>query len=456
MRRSICVKYDTVPLNCTDLNVFSSDELPVSKSEEPGTENELSEGKKTRDEILDKKPDVQDLTPIPLENIPTSRTSLSTPTSPKKKPKMTSLDEVLKLLHEKQLQQELLTKQLTKSERARIRWQHSMLVILRRTRNMRKQSSYENLKSSGSFGADSANGKVSSELDKKAAKVKYNEISAKYDSILEDERLKMLRRETLLKKRRNSLILRQDILQKKLNKAQDTGKGTLKKRQSKSDAKEMSASFTKGENEEVIKQLAEINVELEGIKQDITSNHEEQRRVSADLNEQKHKELHEIRVNVDLSPQTSKSSIHETKSLHRRQVSDSSLADNCRQLSINDNNTLKLPLTHTMSTPAGDIRTKAKSFSSSSSFANSKTKSSPLLRTKTYDSTDGSKRPKMKSRTSQETLSLALSQIEVSLILSLRLIQYMLDQPSLLTAFRDFSRQTRKLNGNEEFILKST
>ena len=420
--------------------VFSSDELPVSKSEEPGTENELSEAKKTRDEILDKKPDVQDLTPIPLENIPTSRTSLSTPTSPKKKPKMTSLDEVLKLLHEKQLQQELLTKQLTKSERARIRWQHSMLVILRRTRNMRKQSSSENLKSSGSFGADSANGMVSSELDKKAAKVKYNEISAKYDSILEDGRLKMLRRETLLKKRRNSLILRQDILQKKLNKAQDTGKGTLKKRQSKSDAKEMSASFTKGENEEVIKQLAEINVELEGIKRDITSNHEEQRRVSANLNEQKLKELHEIRVNVDLSPQTSKSSIHETKSLHRRQVSDSSLADNFRQLSINDNNTLKLPLTHTMSTPTGDIRTKAKSFSSSSSFANSKTKSSPLLRTQTYDSTDSSKRPKMKSRTSQETLSLALSQIEVSLILSLRLIQYMLDQPSLLPAFRDFSR----------------
>ena len=403
--------------------VFSystSDELSASKSEEPGTENEPSEvrkiGENLDDEIFDKKINVQDLTPIPLENITTSRTSFSTPTSPKKKLKMKSLDEVLKLLHEKQLQQELLTKQLTKSERARIRWQYSMLVILRRNRTMRKQTSSENLKSSGSFGSDSANGVLHSEMDVKAAKVKYREISAKYDSMLEDERLKMLRRETLLKKRRNSLILRQDILQKKLNKVQDTGKATLKKRQSKSDAKEMSASFTKGENEEVIKQLADISVELEGIKQDITSNHEKQRRVSADLNEQKHKELHEFRLNVDLSPQTSKSSIREGKSLHRRQASDTSLVDSGRKLSINDNNTLKLPLTHTMSTPTSDIRTKAKSFSSPSNFANSKTRSSPLLRTKTYDNTDSLKRPKLKSRASQETLSLALSQIEVSLV----------------------------------------
>lgn len=400
-----------------------SDELSVSKSEEPGTENELSEAKKTGDnlddEIFDKKTNVRDLAPIPLENITTLRTSLSTPTSPKRKPKVTSLDEVLKLLHEKQLQQELLTKELTKSERAQIRWQHATLMILRRNRTMRKQTSSENLKSSGSFGSDSANSVLSPEMDEKAAKVKYREISAKYDSMLEDERLKMLRRETLLKKRRNSLILRQDILQKKLNKGQDTGKATLKKRQSKSDAKEMAASFTKGESEEVIKQLAEINVELEGIKQDITSNHDEQRRISADLNEQKRKELHEFRSNVDLSPQTSKSSIHEGKSLHRRQISDPSLADNCRKLSINHNNTLKLPLTHTMSTPTGDIRAKAKSFSSSSNFAHSKTRSSPLLRTKTYDNTDSAKRPKVKSRTSQETLSLALSQIEVSLVMTL-------------------------------------
>lgn len=287
-----------------------------------------------------------------------------------------------------------------------------MLVALRKTRNMRTYSSSENLKSSGSFGSDSANAAASPELDEKAAKVKYREISAKYDGILEDERLKMLRRETLLKKRRNSLILHQDIIQKKLNKFQDGGKGTLKKRQSKSDAKEMSVSFSKGENGEVVKQLADINTELEGIKKDIASNHDEQRKISEDLNEQKRKELHEIRLNVDLSPQTSKSSLPESKLFHRRQVSDSSLNENYRKMTIN-NDTLKLPLTHTMSTPATDSSVvKSKSFSS---FGVPKTKSSPLLRTKTYDSSDGLKRPKVKSRASQEVLSLALSQIEVGL-----------------------------------------
>jgi hypothetical protein len=311
----------------------------------------------------------------------------------------------MKLLHEKQLEKELLSKQQTKSERARKRWQHSMLVVLRKTRSMRTHSSSENLKSSGSFGSDSA---ASPELDEKAAKVKSREIAAKYDSILEDERLKMLRRETLLKKRRNSLILRQDILQKKLNNG--GGKGTLKKRHSKSDAKEMSTAFTKSENQEVVKQLAEINVELYGIKQDIATNHEEQRKISVDLNEQKRKELHEIRINLDISPQTSKSSLHDSKSFnHRRQASDSSLNENYRKMTISDS-TLKLPLTQTMSTPTADLRAKAKSFSSP---AVPKTTSSPLLRARTHDGTDGLKRPKAKTRASQETLSLALSQIEV-------------------------------------------
>ena len=363
---------------------------------------------KLEDEIFESKGNGQDVCSAP-ENVTTSRTSLSAPTSPKRKAKITSLDEVLKLLHEKRLQQELLNKQLSKSERARIRWQHSMLMVMRKKRSMRAQSSSENLKSSGSFGSDSGNGAPSPELDEKAAKLKYHEISAKYDGLLDEQRLKMLRRETLLKKRRNSLILRQDILKKKLNK--DVGKGTIKKRQSKSDAKEMSASFTKGESEEAIKQLAEINVELEGIKQDIASNHDEQRRISDDLNEQKRKELHELRVSADLSPQTSKSSLHESKSLHRRQVSDSSLAESYRKMTINDS-TLKLPLTQTMSTPTGDLRAKAKSFSSPSF---PKAKSSPLIRTRTCDSTDGLKKPKVKSRSSQEALSLALSQIEVSL-----------------------------------------
>ena len=378
----------------------TSDEISAPKSEEPGTGENLDD-----DTFVDKDED-RETPSSPRENTTTSRTSLSSaPVSPKRRQKITSLDEVMKLLHEKQLEKELLSKQQTKSERARKRWQHSMLVVLRKTRSMRTHSSSENLKSSGSFGSDSA---ASPELDEKAAKVKSREIAAKYDSILEDERLKMLRRETLLKKRRNSLILRQDILQKKLNNG--GGKGTLKKRHSKSDAKEMSTAFTKSENQEVVKQLAEINVELYGIKQDIATNHEEQRKISVDLNEQKRKELHEIRINLDISPQTSKSSLHDIKSFnHRRQASDSSLNENYRKMTISDS-TLKLPLTQTMSTPTADLRAKAKSFSSP---AVPKTTSSPLLRARTHDSTDGLKRPKAKTRASQETLSLALSQIEV-------------------------------------------
>ena len=358
------------------------------------------------DESVGAKDSNQEAPASPPENMSTPRTSISAPTSPKKKAKITSLDEVLKLLHEKRLEQELQTKQLGKSERARMKWQHAMLVALRKSRTMRTHSSSENLKSSGSFGSDSVNA-ASPESDEKATKVKYREISAKYDKIFEDERLKMLRRETLLKKRRNSLILRQEMLQKKLGKVQDGARGTLRKRQSKSDAKEMATSFSKGGNEEVKKQLVDISVEIEGIKQEIESSQEEQQRISEDLNEQKRKEMHELRI----SPSTSKTNLYEGKSLHRRQVSDSSLSEKYRKMTVNDN-TLKMPLTHTMSSPSGDIRTKAKSFSSPSV---PKVKSNPLLRTKTYDSTDGLKRPNLKAKSSQETLSLALSQIEVSL-----------------------------------------
>ena len=394
----------------------SDESCRASKSEKSVTGNEPTKAQKTvdnlEDETFENKDNVHDVVSSPPETTTSPRTSFSAPISPKKKGKITGLDEVMKLLHEKRLEQELLTKKLTKSERVRMRWQYSMLVVLRKTRSMRTQSSSDNLKSSGSFGSDSGNVVTSPELDEKAAKEKYREISTKYDSILEDERLKMLRRETLLKKRRNSLILRHDTLQKKLSKIQEASKGAQKKRLSKSDAKEMSASFSKGDNEEVVKQLADINAELEGIKQDIASNQEEQRKISNDLNEQKRQELRGLRINADLSPQTSKVNLHENRFLHRRQASDSSLNDSYRKMTVNVEK-LKLPLTHTVSTPTGDWRTKAKSFSSASSFP--KTKSSPLLRTNTYDNTNELKRPKAKSRASQETLSLALSQIEVRL-----------------------------------------
>lgn len=357
----------------------------------------------TEDVIMERRDNHCDHALNSSENITASRTSLSPPTSPKKT-KITSLDEVLNLLHEKRLEQELLTKQQTKSERARTRWQHSMLVALRKKRSGRMYSSAENLKSSGSFGF------TSPEQDEKAAKVKYREISAKYDGIIEDERLKILRRETLLKKRRNSLILRKDILQRKLSKFQDGGKTALKKRQSKLDAKGMLTSHTKGELNEDMRQLADIDAELERIKQEIADNHSEQRKVSEDLNEQKRKELHELRVNADMSPQTSKAFLQEGKSLRGRRTSDSSVNDTVRKMKVHDDRP-KLALTHTLSTPASDMRVKAKSFSSSGF---SKTKSSPLLRTKTYDSSDGLKRPNAKMRASQEALSIALSQIEVN------------------------------------------
>lgn len=339
-----------------------------------------------------------------------SRVPLSVQHSPRRKTRITSLDEVLKLLHEKQLEQQLQNKEVSSSSRARMKWQHSMLVALRKSR---LTSNSETSKSSASVVNEREN--VAPELDEKTARIKYREISEKYDHVIEDEKQKMLRRETLLKKRRNSLILRQDILEKKLAKSRESSKTQLKKKLSK-DNKDIPLSLTKGDSEELTKQLAEISKELEGIKQNMDTNLKEHQKISDDLNEKKRKELHELRITVDMSPHSSKSNLNEHGSkLHRRQMSDTSLitmsrtSEDFRKMSVRAE-AEKPRLTQSLSSPSEDLRPKAKSFSSQRL---PKVPSSPLLRAKTYDSTRTLVRPSVKSRTSQEALSVALSQIEV-------------------------------------------
>ena len=336
----------------------------------------------------------------------TNRTS--PPTSPRRKVQITSLDQVLKLLQEKQLQQQLQNKEESASKRARMKWQHSMLVVLRKNRSItatpESSPSAAVVRESESVAAP--------ELDQKTARLKYREISEKYDHILEDGKLKMLRRCTLLKKRRNSLILRKEILEKKLTKCREITKTPLKKRQSK-DAKEM-ALYRKGDGDEVEKQLEVVRKELGGVEQNIETNLKDQDKLSSELNDKKQKELHEIRVNADMSQLTSKPN-EQGQKLHRRQVSDTTLTTSGRSSEDGRGRTSrddmdKPRLTQSLSSPSGDHRSKAKSFSAPRL---PKAPSSPMLRTKTLDPSCGVERPAMKSRASQLALSAALSEIEV-------------------------------------------
>lgn len=164
--------------------------------------------------------------------------------------RVTSLEDVLKLLQDQQILQQIGQSKHNKSKRAQLQWKRSVAVALGQARSCTHQEE-QNFNTcadsmnitdakprspAASFNEfasknDEVDGKDKSrapsllsisssgtELDETLSR---KEIMEKIEKLAEEEKLKLLRNETLLRKRRNSLTLEKDVLQKKMGKNQD-------------------------------------------------------------------------------------------------------------------------------------------------------------------------------------------------------------------------------------------
>lgn len=187
----------------------------------------------------------------------------------------TSLDGVLKLLQDQQLMQQIGQQRFDKVKKAQKAWQRSAAAALKERRSasitpdgvMSEPTSGEaaidetkrrTLSLSRSQGANT-------EISPSSPKLGANKIIEQFEKLAEEERLKTLKKETLLKKRRNSLTLEKDVLKKKINKTQEK-KNTVKKFLGKDEA------ASTEDRHRVEERLEQVNRELKTIEKDLLDN----------------------------------------------------------------------------------------------------------------------------------------------------------------------------------------
>lgn len=185
----------------------------------------------------------------------------------------TSLDGVLKLLQDQQLMQQLGQQKFNKVKKAQKAWQRSAAAALKehrsgslipdleknepanqedaRRRTLSMSSTQATQKEVGSF----------SSMPRLGA----NEIIEQFEKLAEEERLRTLKKETLLKKRRNSLTLEKDVLKKKITKGQEK-KNTRKKLLGKDE------TVSNEDIQRVEERLQKVNQELATIERNLMDN----------------------------------------------------------------------------------------------------------------------------------------------------------------------------------------
>lgn len=185
----------------------------------------------------------------------------------------TSLDGVLKLLQDQQLMQQLGQQKFNKVKKAQNAWQRSAAAALKehrsgsiipdveksepanqedtRRRTLSMSSTQATQKDLGSF----------SSMPRLGA----NEVIEQFEKLAEEERLRTLKKETLLKKRRNSLTLEKDVLKKKITKGQEK-KNTMKKLLGKDE------TVSNEDIQRVEERLQKVNQELATIERNLMDN----------------------------------------------------------------------------------------------------------------------------------------------------------------------------------------
>ena len=203
--------------------------------------------------------------------------------------KPTSLEAVLQLLQEQQLVQQLGQQKFTKAKKAQNAWKRTAVAAREAVKGSRPDSP------DGEYERHEAARRQDSGATERYRSESFSQRSLKdfeatpkqspveiIEKLSGEENLRALKKETLLKKRRNSLNLEKDELEKKIVKGQEK-KSTVKKLLGKEEV----------ENKEDIssaeKRLGNVHQELENIQKDINANRRQQAEVLENLNNLKTK-----------------------------------------------------------------------------------------------------------------------------------------------------------------------
>lgn len=208
----------------------------------------------------------------------------------------TSLQEVLKLLQEQQLMQSMGHQRYVRVKKARGNWKKSAAAVLKdahsnpespeapRKTSIKREGSREKSApdTQRKLRGASTGSSQSNELNEAFSN---NETSDDYlGKKAEEEKLKALKTETLLRKRRNSLSLEKDVLEKKLGKTQEKKTGV----------KKLLGKEVPKDKEEIIrtkKRIDEIKIKLADVDQDMQENKSKEAAVMENLTALKTKSL---------------------------------------------------------------------------------------------------------------------------------------------------------------------
>lgn len=189
----------------------------------------------------------------------------------------TSLDGVLKLLQDQQLMQQMGQQRFDKAKKAQKAWQRSAAAALKERRSASMTPDGEMFEPTSREAAIDETRRRTLSLSKtqvanselspipSSPKLGANKIIEQFEKLAEEERLKTLKKETLLKKRRNSLTLEKDVLKRKINKTQEK-KNTVKKFLGKDE------TASTEDRHRVEERLEQVNRELETIEKDLLDN----------------------------------------------------------------------------------------------------------------------------------------------------------------------------------------
>ena len=187
--------------------------------------------------------------------------------------KPTSLDGVLKLLQDQQLIQHLGQQKFNKVKKAQRAWQRSAAAALKEHRSGSVTPDVE--ESEPAYHEEARRRTLSTSSTQAARKgigssqsvprLGANEIIEQFEKLAEEERLRTLKKETLLKKRRNSLTLEKDVLKRKMTKGQEK-KTTVKKFLGKDE------TASNEDMQRVEERLQQVNQELATIERNLMDN----------------------------------------------------------------------------------------------------------------------------------------------------------------------------------------
>lgn len=222
--------------------------------------------------------------------------SLPSPSSFSAAVRPTSLDGVLKLLQDQQLIQQLGQQKFNQAKRAQNAWRRSAAAALKEQRSGSRTADVEKPEPTFPSTAVESRRRTKSmsmaqspykDIIPSSPYQGTNEVIEQFEKLAEEEKLRTLKKETLLKKRRNSLTLEKDVLKKKMSK-QHEKKNTVKKFLGKDEITSVE------DKQRVEERLQQVDQELATIERDLMDNKKNEAQVLDNINVMKTKTVRKL------------------------------------------------------------------------------------------------------------------------------------------------------------------